>query len=72
MHGGVLCTGGVICKGGVICTGGGGGGRCVPEEKGTKASFFWKRPLLSRKLEGLKQSGNLNMAGSCSAVLSRG
>ena len=49
-----------------------GGVFAVPEEKGTKASFFWKRPLPSRKLAGLKLSGKRNMAGSCSAVLSSG
>ena len=62
MKGGRYLGGGLVVWGGFL----------VPEEKGTKASFFWKRPLPSRKLAGLKLSGKRNMAGSCSAVLSSG
>ena len=69
MGGGALFEGGALYGGGAHYV----GGVCaVPEEKGTKASFFWKRPLPSRKLAGLKLSGKRNMAGSCSAVLSSG
>lgn len=44
----------------------------VPAEKGTKASFLFRRPFSSRKFSGWNPLGLLNLVPSFRTVLSRG